>query len=141
LWKANLVDDPHHLPSRLAYAHYLEAATRWQDAVDQFELALADAPEMVPVRCDLAAALLAVHRPQDALAVLQPAIAARPGDPAVLEQFGDTLVSLGNRTVALEDYRKAAERAVPASRRRLKLKIDALRSSAPGGANGGTAGR
>ncbi len=107
LWKRNLGEDPHHLTTRLAYARYLAAASRFPEAIDQFRQALTDAPDLVPLRRDLAAALTANHAPREALPVLEAALLEAPEDPALLEQLADTESALGDASAA-DAYRRKA---------------------------------
>jgi len=108
LWKRNLAEDPHHLTTRLAYARYLAATTRLPAAIEQFRQALADAPDLVPLRRDLAAALTANHASSEALAVLEAALVKAPNDPALLDQLADTESALGNASAAASYRSKAA---------------------------------
>jgi tetratricopeptide (TPR) repeat protein len=107
LWCRNLDVDPHHLTTRLAYARYLAATARLSEAIQQFRLALNDAPDAPALRRDLAAALLATHNPNEARSVLEPALLKSGDDPALLTLMAMIASESGDQAAAAEWRRKA----------------------------------
>lgn len=108
LWLRNLADDSHHLTTRFAYARYLAATSRLPEAIVQFRLALADAPDLIPLQRDFATALLSNHDARESLSVLQAAVLKAPEDIALLDQLAETESAVGNQSAADTYHRKAA---------------------------------
>jgi tetratricopeptide (TPR) repeat protein len=128
LWRANIVEAPDFLPSRIAYAESLAQRGQGPAAIDEYERIAADKPGYVGAREAVARLYLEQGQASRALAHLDLALAQSPSNGALLELRGDAQARLGNNAAARTDWSHALDSALDRSvRGRLERKLGALR--------------
>lgn len=122
LWEQNLLADPPHLPSMLAYADYLarigasDRALALYGRVAQLKL------DYGGVHRRIAAIRIQEKQPAKALPELRLALNSSPGNAELLEQIGNLEDQLGNRDAALAAWRQAERNASDSSMRKRLVK-------------------
>jgi tetratricopeptide (TPR) repeat protein len=117
LWRQN----GDYLASRLSLADTLARTGNREDAVREYQAALAQNSGLTAVSIRLAAELAQLRRFPEAINALRQALVARPGSIPLLEQLAELQVAAGQFAEARETYRTALPAAKdPATIKRLR---------------------
>jgi tetratricopeptide (TPR) repeat protein len=124
LWEQNLLADPAHLPSLLAYADYLARIGSTDLALAMYERVSNLKLDYGGVHRKIAAIRIEQKQPEKALPELRLALNSSPGNAELLEQIGNLEEQMGNHDAALADWRNAERNAADSGmRKRLAKRI------------------
>ncbi len=123
LWERNLLADPPHLPSILAYADYLARTGSTDRALDLYGRVAELKLDYGGAHRKIAAIRIQRKEPEKALPELRLALTSSPGNPDLLEQIGDLEDQLGNRGAALAAWQEAERNAADSSVRKRLVKL------------------
>jgi tetratricopeptide (TPR) repeat protein len=122
LWERNLLADPSHLPSLLAYADYLARIGSTDRAFAMYERVSNLKHDYGGVHRKIAAIRIQQKQPEKALPELRLALNSSPGNAELLEQIGNLEEQLGNHDAALADWRNAERNATDSGMRKRLVK-------------------
>jgi Flp pilus assembly protein TadD len=112
LWSDAAEKSPAKARVRLSLGYALRREGRYDEAIAEYRRGLAtatDAETAQQLRRNLGAALIWAGRNADAVAVLQEALAARPGDSELLGNLGSAALGLHDPELAARAARQAVE--------------------------------
>lgn len=96
---------------QIQYARSLDVAGKGEDAARQYRAILVQNPGALTVHADLGRLLFRTGDYKGAASHLQTAVAARPDDPVLQQEFAYSLDQAGDRSEAAAAYRRVLEKA------------------------------